>query len=185
MSPKYKAGDEVLYGRGGFGRPLQPCVVAEDWDGESLVMVVPEGKTKAVPRPSSMLRHAEPPPAKPPLRAARPSTTNAQLRPVPRPSAPARDPRYLAFVRAHPCCACRRTKTIEAHHWARGRGVGQKVSDLRTVPLCEDCHRHYHDHGALPRLDARTTRELFTERQVALLEEWVLRERAHGGAHAS
>lgn len=180
---RYREGDRVLIGRGGFGRPLVPGVVAADWDGSSLVLVLPEGKTKPRPIASSMLRHAEPKPAAgPPLRQTRPSTTKATLRPVPKPHPPARAPEYLAFVRAHPCAACQRRKGIEAHHWSPGRGVGQKVSDYRTVPLCEDCHRYFHDHACLPRLDARTTRELFVARQAALLEEWILelRDRAAG-----
>lgn len=183
---EYREGDRVEVGRGGFGRPRRAGVVAKDWDGESNVLVVLEGKTKPQPFGSSMVRHAEQEKRNgPPLKAARPSTTKAELRPVPRPRAPARSPRFLAFVRRHPCAACQRKKDVEAHHYARGRGVGQKVSDYRTVPLCDDCHRYYHDHGSLPRLDARTTRELFHERQVALLEEWILllRERGTGGVH--
>lgn len=182
--PRFREGDRVLVGGRGFGRQATRATVAADWDGESLVMVVPEGRSKPVPRAASQLRHEKPEdaPSKPPLRTVRPSTTRATLRPVPRPRGPVRSPQYLAFVRRHPCGCCQRTKDVEAHHWAPTRGVGQKVSDYRTVALCEDCHRHYHDTGHLPGLDARTSRELFITRQAALLEEWILalRERAAG-----
>lgn len=59
------------------------------------------------------------------------------------------DTAYLAFVRGHPCCSCKATRHIDAHHTGK-RGIGQKAPDATAVPLCRDCHRYYHDHGAFP-----------------------------------
>lgn len=175
---KYRSGDRVLVGGGGFGRPLEPGTVAQDWDGESLVMVVPDGRTKPRPVPASRLRHEKARPPEPSVGVVRPSTTTASTRAVPRPRPPARDPKYLAWVREQPCCACQRRELVEAHHWAPRRGMAQKVSDYRTVPLCEECHRHFHDTGCLRALDVRTTREVFARVQAHLMDEWLSEKRA-------
>ena len=60
---------------------------------------------------------------------------------------PYRNKRYLRFVAAHPChICCTEDETIVAHH--EGSGVmGSKVSDLRTIPLCVDCHEEVHKIG--------------------------------------
>lgn len=170
----YAEGEDVLIGSGGFGRNSIPATVSREWSGEGMVWAVPAGRTKPRPYSPSRVRPAKkaPPPA--PALVRKP-TTEAGLRPVPRPPKPERSPRYLRFVRSKPCCACQTRDRIEAHHWAPNRGMGQKVSDFFALPLCVGCHDHFHDHGALPRLDARTTREVFLRSQVALLKEWVLR----------
>jgi hypothetical protein len=59
------------------------------------------------------------------------------------------------------------------------------MSDYRTVPLCEECHRHFHDHGTLRELDARTTRELMVRAQVHLLDEWLSEMRESGKGRRS
>ena len=53
---------------------------------------------------------------------------------------PVRNPRYLAFLRRHACCACGSTKNVEAAHTGP-HGIGQKASDLDAIPLCFHCHR--------------------------------------------
>jgi hypothetical protein len=176
---KFMPGDRVLVGKGKFGRPFTPAVVSKEWDGENLIELVLEGKTKPVLRAPSMVRHAETQPSSP-LRTVRPSTTEpAPLRAVPRPPKPARSRRYLAFVKQHVCCACKRPeRPVDPHHWAPHRGMSQVVSDFRAVPLCRPCHDHFHDKSNLPELDARTTRELFTAAQVELMDEFLSRAAA-------
>jgi hypothetical protein len=61
---------------------------------------------------------------------------------------------------------------MEAHHFGT-RGVGQKCSDYRTVPLCEAHHREFHDTGRIDPLSHEATRHLFIECQVSLLVEWL------------
>ena len=57
-----------------------------------------------------------------------------------RPSEPERDWQYLRFIRQFPCAACGRRGGIEAAH-VGPHGLGQKASDLQTIPLCRKHHR--------------------------------------------
>lgn len=59
---------------------------------------------------------------------------------------PFRSPRYLKFIRSLPCCVCGRTRSIEAAH-VGPRGMGQKCSDLETIPLCALHHKEQHRIG--------------------------------------
>lgn len=99
----------------------------------------------------------------------------AQLRPVPKSAAPARDPRYLAFVRTFACISCGATESVEAHHWARRgmKGLASKPSDYNTVPLCQRCHDHFHNTGELPRMNAATSRVWFLTKQFELAVAWI------------
>lgn len=153
-------------------RASRTGVVDIDYDGLGEVMVRWDGKKKPVPVDRRTIRRATrpAPPAPPPLE--RVPETSAQLRAVPRPSPPARCDAYLDFVRAHACAACGALTGIEAHHWSSGRGVGQKVSDFLTVPLCAAQHREFHDTGAIAPRDARQTRGFFVRVQRDLLREW-------------
>lgn len=59
-----------------------------------------------------------------------------------------RDRHHLKFVSTQPCIACGRSPS-DAHHikFAQQRGMGLKVSDEFTVPLCRLHHRELHRHG--------------------------------------
>ena len=116
------------------------------------------------------------------------------LRPVPKPVT-LRSESYLAYVRKHPCCLCGASPS-EAHHWSHHGGVmGSKCDDYRTVPLCQEHHRYWHDHGVLPGHDRvgsewllrRVQRELLVEWSVAALRDGDMVDaliRAIGGADA-
>jgi Protein of unknown function (DUF968) len=60
---------------------------------------------------------------------------------------PIRDPKRLAFIRSLPCVVCRKTRGVQAAHVGTTRGMGQKCSDLETLPLCEHEHREQHRLG--------------------------------------
>ena len=59
-----------------------------------------------------------------------------------------RDKAHLKFVASHHCLICGRSPT-DAHHlrFAQSRGMGLKVSDEFTVPLCRAHHRENHRFG--------------------------------------
>jgi hypothetical protein len=59
-----------------------------------------------------------------------------------------RDKPHLQFVAKQPCLVCGR-QPCDAHHlrFAQSRGLGQKVSDEFTVPLCRAHHRELHQSG--------------------------------------
>ena len=61
---------------------------------------------------------------------------------------PARDSRYLQWIRAQPCAisGCRHKERIEANHTGP-RGLSQKADDRQAIPLCGYHHRLYHDLG--------------------------------------
>jgi hypothetical protein len=59
-----------------------------------------------------------------------------------------RDKIHLRFVAKQSCLICGRLP-CDAHHlrFAQGRGLGLKVSDEFTVPLCRGHHREVHRAG--------------------------------------
>lgn len=64
---------------------------------------------------------------------------------------------YVAFVKNQPCCGCgvagelTYEQRVDPHHYMEGEGgMGLKVSDWWTVPLCRACHDYFHDHRKLP-----------------------------------
>ena len=59
-----------------------------------------------------------------------------------------RDRDHLRFVAKQPCLVCGRQPS-DPHHlrFAQARGLGQKVSDEFTVPLCRAHHRELHRAG--------------------------------------
>lgn len=58
-----------------------------------------------------------------------------------------RSPTHLAFVRQHPCLIC--GLQADAHHlkFAELKGVGQKVGDNFTVPVCRFHHTVLHTYS--------------------------------------
>jgi ERF superfamily len=59
-----------------------------------------------------------------------------------------RDKGHLKFVASQPCLVCGRSPA-DAHHlrFTQSRGMGLKVSDEFTVPLCRTHHRDNHSSG--------------------------------------
>ena len=63
-----------------------------------------------------------------------------------------RDPRYLAFLRKKPCCACGRPgpsdaahiRMASAKHDKRYVGLGETPDDRWALSLCRACHRKQH-----------------------------------------
>lgn len=80
---------------------------------------------------------------------------------------------HLAMVAALPCIVCG-ARPVEVHHIRNGYGMGQRASDLETIPLCPGHHRTGPDafHAGPRTFEARfgTERELLA-RVVAMLRE--------------
>ena len=57
---------------------------------------------------------------------------------------PQRNPRYLAWIRTHPCVVCGSWRGIEAAHTGP-HGLGQKSPDTSAIPLCAKHHRTGND----------------------------------------
>lgn len=57
-----------------------------------------------------------------------------------------RSPKHLMLVREQPCCVCKTNYDIHAHHitYAQSNGMGLKVCDSYTVPLCMFHHMELH-----------------------------------------
>jgi hypothetical protein len=94
-----------------------------------------------------------------PLKRKTPLKAKSTLKSVPivkkpkrkaRKKGPPRDKKFLAFVRLQPCLVDGCPHKSEAHHFAR-KGMGQKCSDYKSVPLCHLHHvETWHRHGSLP-----------------------------------
>jgi hypothetical protein len=57
-------------------------------------------------------------------------------------SKPVRDREYLRFIKRLPCVACLRTWWVDPAHTGP-HAIGQKSSDLDTIPLCRKCHAEF------------------------------------------
>lgn len=60
---------------------------------------------------------------------------------------PVRSESYKAFVRSFACICCGTMRRFRDAAHIGPHGVGQKASDLDTVPACRACHRELHRLG--------------------------------------
>lgn len=60
---------------------------------------------------------------------------------------PARDEKYLRFIRTFCCIICQARNTVPHHFGRTGKGMGQKCSDYETIPLCVMHHNSVHSIG--------------------------------------
>lgn len=55
------------------------------------------------------------------------------------------DRKYLDWVKTLPCCGCHAPADDPHHMHSRGyKGMGTKVPDYWTIPLCRTCHDNLH-----------------------------------------
>ena len=120
----------------GRGRPRKPKARTEPVEVE--VAEISAASVRADnPAPSSAQLLADTPPAK----IQKSELTISEPRRY-------RDKAHLKFVALQPCLVCGRSPA-DAHHlrFAQPRGMGLKVSDEFTVPLCRTHHRDNHRFG--------------------------------------
>lgn len=88
-------------------------------------------------------------------------------------SKPWRSEKHRRNVAALPCVSCNHGG-CQCAHANFGKGMGTKVSDALTFPLCPACHRT-HDTGGIPRA-ARWRREWeycdFTRARLIRRNQW-------------
>jgi hypothetical protein len=90
---------------------------------------------------------------------------------------PIQHPKYLKFVRGLPCAVSGRMWGIEACHCG-GRGLGQKASDLDTIPLNRKLHTNGpHSYHVLGRVRFEDYHGVSVER---IIRETQLRAEACG-----
>jgi hypothetical protein len=59
------------------------------------------------------------------------------------------DRKYMDWVKALPCCSCNRPADDPHHIYGSGyKGMGTKVPDYFTIPLCRNCHDALHHNVA-------------------------------------
>ena len=60
---------------------------------------------------------------------------------------PVRSEGYKVFVRSFPCIRCGTVRRLRDAAHIGAHGIGQKASDLDTVPACRPCHQELHRLG--------------------------------------
>ena len=61
---------------------------------------------------------------------------------------PVRDAAYMAYIRQFPCIGCGTTRRPREAMHIGPHGMGQKASDLDTLPGCHLCHVELHAIGS-------------------------------------
>ncbi len=109
-----------------------------------LVVETPDGR-RIKAHPQHCRDMERPAPASAPL-TRRGKTGPAELRAVPKPDAPVRNPAYLRWLRERGCALCGICVGVQASHHPSEMGgtLSRKCSDLRAIPLCAFHHAQHH-----------------------------------------
>lgn len=107
----------------------------------------PEGSA-IPPEPAAATPAVAPIQPDPPAGPSPPENITDRRRHIPAKTVRHRDKEHRRFVAQQSCLICGR-QPCDAHHlrFAQSRGLGQKVSDEFTVPLCRAHHRELHRVG--------------------------------------
>lgn len=81
---------------------------------------------------------------------------------------PWRSEKHRRNVAALPCIRCHCFGPSQCAHANFGKGLGTKVSDALTFPLCPACHRN-HDAGGIPRSERWQREWEFADRTRSIL----------------
>lgn len=95
---------------------------------------------------------------------------------------PVRSESYRRWVASLPCIACGIEGYSQAAHANQGKGLGMKVSDLRTFPLCAPhgfhmgCHAQFDMTLGMTKAERRKLEAEYVERTQAKAREAGRRE---------
>lgn len=70
---------------------------------------------------------------------------------------------YRRFVSLHACMRCGRAGPSQCAHANEGKGMGWKVCDSRTFPLCPPCHEEIDQSRGLTRDQRRELERTYVE----------------------
>ena len=88
---------------------------------------------------------------------------------------------YTRVVASLPCISCGIPCISQCAHANTGKGMGTKVCDLRSFPLCADqpgrqgCHSRFDQHALFPKLARRAIEEVWiadTQRRILAMGLW-------------
>lgn len=71
---------------------------------------------------------------------------------------------YRRFVASHPCFSCGMAGSSQCAHANEGKGMGMKVCDTRSFPLCFPCHADLDQSRGMTRDERRDLEAKFVER---------------------
>jgi len=80
---------------------------------------------------------------------------------------PLRSEQYRRYVASFPCFRCGLVGSSQCAHANMGKGMGVKVCDRRTFPLCFPCHSDLDNSRGMTREQRRALEEQFVERMQA------------------
>jgi len=70
---------------------------------------------------------------------------------------------YRRFVSLHSCMRCGKSGPSQCAHANEGKGMGWKVCDRRTFPLCPECHEEIDQSRGLTRDQRRDLERQYVE----------------------
>jgi len=157
VPPRAKAVLDPALGSASPGQPeITPDMLGEPGPGPATVAAFPQqrsdgpevGTAAEIPTDPQPPSEIGSPPLQPPPETKLSEPESGEPRMMIEWPKRRREPDHLKFVRTQPCLICSRTPS-DAHHlrFAQSRGIGLKVSDEFTVPLCRIHHDQLHQSG--------------------------------------
>ena len=80
---------------------------------------------------------------------------------------PLRSEQYRRYVASFPCFHCGLAGSSQCAHANKGKGMGMKVCDRRTFPLCFPCHSDLDNSRGMTREQRRDLEDRLVERMQA------------------
>ncbi len=81
---------------------------------------------------------------------------------------PLRSEQYRRFVATHACFECGLVGLSQCAHANEGKGMGLKVCDRRSFPLCFPCHAAFDQSRGMTREQRRAKEVLYVDRMQAI-----------------